>query len=406
MIDELTGLFNAKFLDEKYKEYISKYHNANYIMFDFCNFKKINDTYGHEFGDICLKIFANKLKNFFRDSLVVRLHGDEFVVVTFKDEDSINKILNLIDSSIESEVKAGIIPLKFNFNAGSTPVDEDMSLTQNKADCMMYFAKKRKMLYKQYDDDIFQKKVNEKSFLENFKSMLNGHMFSYYGRSLYDKDEKETNNIQLYTRNVNGENILDYRSYNLLRNNFQISSFDIYNLQNIIEKTSMLENDDNNYIIEFDYKSLLTVKELLTFLEYIKVGTYNGLENVILSIDLFKVETNEYALIIEMINILSELGFKIKLDKINNRIADYIVEEINPKFLKIEYNYWKQMLESERKRRLFQSKLDTYTKMGDDVSIIFDRVETEEESKRLRDVAPQRSLYLGNYYSKERKISF
>ena len=46
-----------------------------------------------------------------------------------------------------------------------------------------------------------------------------------------------------------------------------------------------------------------------------------------------------------------------------------------------------------------------YTLMGNDTSIIFEQIETEEELKRLKDISPDNTtLYSGNYYSRERKL--
>ena len=156
MFDELTGLGNGKYLEENYYEYIKNNEYSNFIMIDFSNFKKINDTYGHDVGDKCLKTFSNKLKIFFKNSLLIRLHGDEFVIVTNKNEEEIRKLIDLIDLNINAEVNSGVLPLKFGFNAGSTKTSENLANTQAKADYMMYYAKKNKINYQSYDKEIFE----------------------------------------------------------------------------------------------------------------------------------------------------------------------------------------------------------------------------------------------------------
>ncbi|MFL7049364.1 GGDEF domain-containing protein, partial [Vibrio cyclitrophicus] len=52
------------------------------IMIDADHFKRINDTCGHDAGDLVLQTLAHELKNTFRnDDIVCRLGGDEFLVI-------------------------------------------------------------------------------------------------------------------------------------------------------------------------------------------------------------------------------------------------------------------------------------------------------------------------------------
>ena len=87
--DELTGLYNSiKF--EKDASNIS-YKSIAYLDVD--NFKKINDTYGHEFGDKILIKVAECLSG--SHSVLYRLHGDEFVILSHLDKFSLERYLTL-----------------------------------------------------------------------------------------------------------------------------------------------------------------------------------------------------------------------------------------------------------------------------------------------------------------------
>lgn len=78
--DPLTGLSNRRALKGVLRESFST--GATILFFDLNDFKEINDSYGHQTGDDCLKRFARALQSAFRpgDS-VIRYAGDEFVVV-------------------------------------------------------------------------------------------------------------------------------------------------------------------------------------------------------------------------------------------------------------------------------------------------------------------------------------
>ena len=79
MYDELTGILNRRGIDVKIKDIE---HKGSILFFDIDHFKKVNDTYGHEFGDFVLKKIGEILKKYFRKSDVVgRWGGEEFIAI-------------------------------------------------------------------------------------------------------------------------------------------------------------------------------------------------------------------------------------------------------------------------------------------------------------------------------------
>ena len=85
--DPLTGLLNRRGFFESISSRLAAQERRSHstlAMIDIDYFKTINDTYGHEAGDLALKNFADILRHAFRDSDVVcRYGGEEFVVLLF-----------------------------------------------------------------------------------------------------------------------------------------------------------------------------------------------------------------------------------------------------------------------------------------------------------------------------------
>lgn len=82
--DALTGLANRRFamqaLTSLWK--ISEAMALGCLLVDADNFKEINDTYGHDAGDVVLRDLAKKLQDAMRtDDIVCRLGGDEFLII-------------------------------------------------------------------------------------------------------------------------------------------------------------------------------------------------------------------------------------------------------------------------------------------------------------------------------------
>ena len=84
-LDQLTGVYNRRYLDIALEEQVEIHNNLDLVMgvslLDIDFFKKFNDTYGHQFGDIVLKEISNHIKSMLGDnSWVARYGGEEFVV--------------------------------------------------------------------------------------------------------------------------------------------------------------------------------------------------------------------------------------------------------------------------------------------------------------------------------------
>jgi diguanylate cyclase (GGDEF)-like protein len=146
-IDPLTKIYNRKFYNEKISELLSSYKRYkqpfSYMIFDIDDFKKINDTYGHDIGDEVLKQLTKAISNHIRaNDYFFRVGGEEFVIL-FSDTnlhqslDVANKIKDLIFTDID------LIENRITISVGLTQIDETDSVETiyKRADSLLYEAK-------------------------------------------------------------------------------------------------------------------------------------------------------------------------------------------------------------------------------------------------------------------------
>ena len=323
-IDNLTGIYNEEYLKFNYQKYLDENPNSNFIMIDFEKFKAINDTFGHNIGDDYLKIFAKILNDSFKNSISVRLHGDEFAVLTKYSEDHIEKIFDLCDQKILLAELEGKIPKRFKYNAGSSKAEHGINNTKEKSDYMMYYAKKNNLRYQKFSPLVLEEKEKSDDYLKTIDSLLKEDAFSYTTRQLFNGESVPQNIFQIYTKNSNGSSIFDNNRYEILKESSKLLQFDVYNIQRLMEK---LKVEDKKMIITFDFKSLINTPNILEYLKTFKDFASVSFNNIILSVDVKELDEVQVQKLIDSIQVLKELGFLIRLEKFSNIIGDKIWEE-------------------------------------------------------------------------------
>jgi diguanylate cyclase len=150
MKDHLTGLLTRKAFSEEVKRIESAYERIKtqyaVVFFDLDHFKKLNDTYGHECGDVVLSTFGKILNKSIRDHDVVgRYGGEEFVaIIHFNLNRELLQFLKRIKTIVtENSFLYKTNKIKVTFSAGvairsTYPTYEN---TLQKADMLLYQAK-------------------------------------------------------------------------------------------------------------------------------------------------------------------------------------------------------------------------------------------------------------------------
>jgi len=148
--DELTGLYTHSYFMERLKEEISSGFSRNtvftFLMLDIDNFKKFNDSYGHQAGDVVLKRVGKKLKNVLRDTDIIgRYGGEEFSVILPYTEKNIG-------IEIAERIRKGIEREKFKFN------EDEINVTATIGVSFFPEAKTYKEIVKVADDALYRGK--------------------------------------------------------------------------------------------------------------------------------------------------------------------------------------------------------------------------------------------------------
>lgn len=152
--DPLTGLCNRRGLENRLSALFGgakELGHSAVIMIDADNLKVINDTYGHDAGDIYLKEIAGLFRDFGAKSCVsARLGGDEFVLFLYDydSEQELNDTVALL-ADLENHSFADLneqvrVPLRFSFGCSLAGQSSDYEKLMKEADEKMYENKRRR----------------------------------------------------------------------------------------------------------------------------------------------------------------------------------------------------------------------------------------------------------------------
>lgn len=102
--DGMTGLYNRRYFMSRLQQYLAYGVRVSIIFTDIDNFKKLNDTQGHDKGDEAIKAVSNILREETEEvGICGRLGGEEMVVLVTDPEADVPELAEAIRSRIESE---------------------------------------------------------------------------------------------------------------------------------------------------------------------------------------------------------------------------------------------------------------------------------------------------------------
>lgn len=117
--DALTGLYNRRYFETIFNQYIEQAsefgHQLGLVIIDIDYFKKINDVYGHQAGDLVLQEIAIYLKNHLRSKdIICRYGGEEIIIIV-----SHISLQDLVKKA--KQLKTGISQLRLRYGHENLP---------------------------------------------------------------------------------------------------------------------------------------------------------------------------------------------------------------------------------------------------------------------------------------------
>lgn len=161
--DFLTGLYNRRYFFEEVEKFLDNSKNFrndfSITMIDIDNFKKVNDTFGHDMGDEVIKSVSKILKDNTKNSdILSRFGGEEFCLLlkNINEENNLS-LLEKIRKQIEENLiyTSNNLEIKYTVSIGTVSVKDNKSFSSINE------------LIKESDENLYHSKTNGKNQITN-----------------------------------------------------------------------------------------------------------------------------------------------------------------------------------------------------------------------------------------------
>lgn len=204
--DMLTGLYNKVTVEEKVNDYLAtsegQLSKHAFFIIDIDYFKKINDNFGHAFGDAVLSQVAQKIRSLFRDDDIFgRIGGDEFVILMKNIQDNKTAMLKaeeICKNILETYMKSGV-EIEISSSIGIAFANADGTSYEDiytHSDTAMYQAKQNgRNTFFVYSSDMVASTSTVKAIDSNRLidiKKFDENISEYVFRILYEAKDKES----------------------------------------------------------------------------------------------------------------------------------------------------------------------------------------------------------------------
>lgn len=386
--DVHTGFLNRDYLNEEIQKVIKQHprHEGVLYFFDIDNFKKVNNRYGHEFGDLVIKKMSEILQQRFSqyqeeyEIIGSRKAGDEFLIYLHKkNASSLNEqeILHLIGEQV-CFVTIDHVKLNLRFNVGIARYSKDTSNINkliNYSDFALHQAKKDLLKYVYFfNKSDYEQTNNKNAIIDRIETIIRNKEWYHVYQPILDFESETFMGYEALTRpyHTNIQELIsiayEIGVYKQLERSMYFSILEDFGKRNEHERYVSI-NEGPHDIFEGDPELLglstqmikdYNIKTVIEITEYMRM-------------DILEVQ--------DKISRLKVYKAEIAIDDFGSGYSNELaLLSLNPTFIKVDRGLIENIDQDERKQ-LLVSNIVRYANKK--IVVIAEGVETKEELEKI-----------------------
>lgn len=402
--DPLTNIGNKFKFEESCKKILRTFPNGKYVVsqFDIKGFKYINHKYGFNFGDKLLRIIAKELeKEMTKYEACARVSNDIFIVLIKLSNEDKDNIYKRIESVLNCTKLNNIV---LSFRLGVYIIEDNKENISNIIEKVTFawnhIRNNNKKSINYYDKKLLNQMMQEERLEAKMVKALKDGEFKVFVQPKVDLANEKICGGEALIRWISPEyGFMPPDSFiPLFEKNGFISNIDFYVLEQICLKTISIQemglkdfaisvNQSRETLVDPDY--LYKLQEVIN-----KYKINASLIELEITEGVF---VEDYSEILEVVNKVKALGFKISMDDFGSGYSSLnLLKEIPINILKIDRIFLKESKTSLKSEIIIRSVIQMAQRLS--INVICEGVETLEQASLLKEINCE--MAQGYYYGK------
>uniref|UniRef100_UPI00404840F2 putative bifunctional diguanylate cyclase/phosphodiesterase n=1 Tax=Shewanella sp. TaxID=50422 RepID=UPI00404840F2 len=407
--DSITGLPNRSLAQYQLEKSLLSVKRSKLtvcvIFLDLDNFKDVNDTYGHDSGDLLIKKLGKRLASVIRNNeTVARLGGDEFLIIAEfpKDSTNIQTLISRIENCREKPFNINGIHISVAFSIGVALSPQNGNSVQAlmvAADSAMYEAKKNQLNSACYYTDEIGQKISERYRLSSqLKHAINNdHLYVVY-QPIVCLTSGNIKGYEALTRwNLEGTHINPEVIVSLAEDIGSSEDFFKWLLNTTLKECSEFVKPDQFIAVNVSARQFLDTHLIMNTTHIIAKYPDANIEFEITESSLIV----DFKEMINRISALNELNIKVMIDDFGTGYSSLSrLKQLNVDKIKIDREFLSDACHDEKSAGIYEAIVNIAHKL--DIEIVAEGVESIEQQLFLRQFNP---IYMQGYLLQKPQIS-